>query len=230
MEERATGNGKRLRMGSGCLLTPSLYSSWSTCTDASWRVLIGHPSTTGYYKLTISANETDCINCGVAGGTNVEVKSDAAGNVNGSHISVASTPAGATHQITGLKVTTQNAALYNYGLDVSATNNVANNGFTYGAWIKAENQVGGTTAQLYGLRCNATAIAGTVVSNARCVGKRGQRSFELWGLWRCLRWFTRTIASMVSTLAPAPMIGRGILMDVHFLPGVWTSSDELCNN
>ncbi|HQV38861.1 MAG: tail fiber domain-containing protein [Flavobacteriales bacterium] len=222
--------------GSGCEWDLDAYSRQvytapgppvGGCTDASWRVLIGHPSTTGYYKLTISANETDCINCGVAGGTNVEVKSDAAGNVNGSHISVASTPAGATHQITGLKVTTQNAALYNYGLDVSATNNVANNGFTYGAWIKAENQVGGTTAQLYGLRCNATAIAGTVVSNAKGVWGSAVKGALNYGVYGDASGGYQNYSIYGVNFGSGANDWAGYFNGRTFSPGgVWTSSDE----
>ena len=69
-------------------------------------------------------DQTTCANCGVNGGTNVEVKSVAGSSVNGSHILVQSTPPGSTPVIKGLKMETLNAGLFNYGIEVDATNNV----------------------------------------------------------------------------------------------------------
>ncbi|MBK6411122.1 MAG: tail fiber domain-containing protein [Flavobacteriales bacterium] len=153
------------------------------CPDQRWKVQIGTPSTAGPYRLTVGVNQVTCANCGVNGGTNVEVKSVAGSSVNGSHILVQSTPPGSTPVIKGLKMETLNAGLFNYGIEVDATNNVANNGFLYGAYIKALNLMGGTTAQLYGLRSNATATAGTVVNNAKGVWGSAGNGIVNYGLY-----------------------------------------------
>ncbi|HQV39687.1 MAG TPA: tail fiber domain-containing protein [Flavobacteriales bacterium] len=128
------------------------------CPDQRWKVQIGTPSTAGPYRLTVGVNQVTCANCGITGGTNVDVKGDGGGSVNGSNILVESATSGSANQIKGLKIVTRNAGSINYGIEVDATNNVANiSSSVYGAWIKAVNQAGGKTAQLYGLRGSAEA-------------------------------------------------------------------------
>ncbi|MBK6893559.1 MAG: hypothetical protein IPH00_10530 [Flavobacteriales bacterium] len=72
--------------------------------------------------------------------------------------------------------------LFNYGIEVDATNNALRTTDFYG-YIKALNLMGGTTAQLYGLRSNATATAGTVVNNAKGVWGSAGNGIVNYGLY-----------------------------------------------
>jgi len=126
---------------------------------------------------------------------------------------------------------TRNAGLYNYGLEVEATNNVVNNGFLYGAYIKALNQPGGTTAQLYGLRCNAEAqggssanltlgVWGRAVNGTTNHGLHGEASGNA-GSTNCGVWATGFGKAGSTSWA---VWSQGAQFSTT--AGIWTTSDE----